>query len=506
MKGNISLQYAMSPTAERFHNDPADFRCLIGPVGGGKTVALCMEVLRLAMEQEPDYDEYFYPRRDGRAVRPTRWLMVRATYPQLKATLIKTWNEWTGKLGRMVYDSPIRFHAEFPMPDGTLVDLEVQFMALDGPRAAENLRSLEVTGIGFSEFAEIGQDIVEMASTRVGRFPKTKKDKATKKKLFGPTRPCMVAESNPPSTRSHWYKMLEVKRPDGVRCYKQPPAMLYDYASESYLPNPEAENIDNLPGGYDYYQRIIDSASSSEFINVYVMNNYGSTFAGKAVYPAFDVREHVLGDPALAGGDGEFFQPDRRRVVVGMDLGLNPSAAFIQENALGGLTVFDELAPEDMRFEDFLNDMFIPLVNQRFRGLPLTVIYDPSNPRSALSHHTAAQMMKDRGIHAVPAPSNDIPFRIEAVNYFLQRREGFFLHPRCVSIREGMAGGYHFEEVKGKNDVFRDVPTKNQYSHIMNGLEYGCSYFFYQVRRHSTMMRQKAAYAGQDKRKKFSYV
>ncbi len=511
MQGNISINYVPGRTAHEFHNNAAPERYIVGPVGMGKTVAFCMEILRLAMEQEADHHEHFYPKRDGRAVRPTRWLLVRATYPQLRATLIKTWNEWTGKLGRIVYDSPIRFHAELPMPDGTLVDLEVLFMALDNGRGAENLRSLEVTGVGVSEFAEIGEDVLMMARTRIGRFPKTKKSKVVdpvtgeREVLFGPTRPCIIGESNAPSSRSHWYRLFEVERPTNVRVFKQPPAMLYNYETEEYYPNPEAENIDNLPGGFDYYWNII-SGATPEFINVYVMNNYGSTFKGKPVYPMFSPRVHMLGDGYTAVEASQYI-PERRQLTIGLDLGLNPAAAIGQENTLGGMTVYDEIVGEDVRFEDFLNEQVIPTLNNRFPGVPVLFVYDPSNPRSALGKHTAAQMLKLRGFAAMPAPSNDVAFRIEAVTHYMQRRDMFKVHPRCATIREGLAGAYHFEEVRGKNGVFKDEPTKNAYSHIMNGLEYLASHFYHQARRDSRKARLDAAHAKDTSRgRRYQYV
>lgn len=507
------LNYLMSTTMSRYHMDTAPMRFVIGPVGGGKTVGLCMEILRLGMEQAADWNELVYPRKFGMAIRPSRWLLVRATYPQLKATLIKTFNEWTGKLGTIVYDSPIRFYAELPLPDGTLMQLEVLFMALDGPRAAENLRSLEVTGIGFSEFAEIGQDIFEMAQTRIGRFPKTVPNPAdlAGEPLFGPSRACIIGESNPPSDRSHWYTLFEVTRPPGLRVFKQPPAMLYDHATDSYMPNPEAENIRFLPGGFDYYNRIIAGASP-EFINIYVMNNYGTTFSGKPVYPMFDARVHVLGarEPVpLTGEEADAaYAPERRPIVLGLDLGLNPAASIAQSNALGGLTLHDEVIGTDVRFEDFLNDMLLPTLRTRFAGLPVLVVYDPANPRSSLGLHTAAQMLKQRGIAAIPAPTNDVNYRIQATTYYLQRTSMLMIHPRCRVTREGFLGGYCFEEVQGKDGVFKDIPSKGFHSHIMNGVEYVCSHFFSAAQKSMALTNRRAASVSQPAgpKKGFSYV
>ena len=72
---------------------------------------------------------------------------------------------------------------------------------------------------------------------------------------------------------------------------------------------------------------------------------------------------------------------------------------------------------------------------------PLLVVGDPAGTaQSALSKQNAYDMLRARGIAVVPALTNDITYRLESVNYFLQRTKMFALHPRCVTVREAMAG------------------------------------------------------------------
>lgn len=518
MARQIRIDYTPEPTAALFHADPSYIRALRGPVGGGKTVALVNEVLRLALEQEPDVDQHFYPHIAGRPVRPSRWLFVRATYPQLKSTLIKTFNEWMGKLGTMVYDSPIRWHARVPLPDGTLADIECIFMALEGDRAEENLRSLEVTGVAISEFSEISEGVLTIARTRTGRYPKAKVGPPTARHpdgepLFGATRPCIIMESNSPSTRSHWYRIFEVERPKGHRMFAQPPALLYDPETDSYQPNPDAENIRNLKKGFDYYFDIVNG-SPKDYIDVYVMNQYGATFAGKPVYPLFSPAVHMLGglNPPPWTDNNDPWTPERKRLLIGMDFGLNPAAAIGQDGALGQVTVYDEVTAEGVLFEEFLNDMLLPVLNSRFRGIPVQVIGDPANDaRSSLSKVNAYGMLRERGVPVMPAPTNDISFRLESMNHFLQRKDMFRLHPRCALLREAFAGGYHFEEVRGKHGVYKDVPDKGPLSHIANAAEYLTSYLYYGIRQASrrrmhTAISSSTPPGGQEKDRGFTYV
>ncbi len=63
-------------------NHPVDY--IGGPIGSGKTKAMCLRVGRHAQEQRPSP-------KDG--VRYTRFAMVRNTMPDLKRSTIRTWLE-----------------------------------------------------------------------------------------------------------------------------------------------------------------------------------------------------------------------------------------------------------------------------------------------------------------------------------------------------------------------------------------------------------------------------
>ena len=77
------VNYKAEPTASRFHRSNAFVRVLRGPIGTGKSVTCCMEMIRRGKEQEP-----------FEKVRRTRWAAIRNTYPELISTTIKTWEDW----------------------------------------------------------------------------------------------------------------------------------------------------------------------------------------------------------------------------------------------------------------------------------------------------------------------------------------------------------------------------------------------------------------------------
>ena len=82
---DIAFTYdAPGPVAADFMASDKFVRGLRGPVGSGKTSACCVELFRRAITQVPD----------KAGLRPTRWLVLRNTQPELKTTTIKSWLDW----------------------------------------------------------------------------------------------------------------------------------------------------------------------------------------------------------------------------------------------------------------------------------------------------------------------------------------------------------------------------------------------------------------------------
>ena len=68
-------------TLKEFLKNKSFFRGIRGPVGSGKSVACCIEIIKTAITQEKSED----------GIRKSRWAVIRNTNPQLKTTTIKTW-------------------------------------------------------------------------------------------------------------------------------------------------------------------------------------------------------------------------------------------------------------------------------------------------------------------------------------------------------------------------------------------------------------------------------
>ncbi len=449
------IRYVQSPTARAFHRCNERVRAIKGPVGSGKSSMSVMEVLFRAMAQEP-----------FGGVRRVRGLAIRNTFAELKSTTIKTFEDWLGGMGRVTYGSPITFTCERVLPDDTLLELEVYFLPLDRPADVRKLKSLEVTFAWINEASEVPYEVLKVLRGRIGRFPSAR--------LGGPTWSGIWMDYNPPPIRSPWYRLFEVERPKGHRIFHQPGGLLIDPENPGqYLPNPEAENIANLEGGYDYYFNQTHGAPE-DYVNVMVLGNYGATFDGKPVFSQFDQAAHVALDPLAPPRSGT--------IVVGMDFGLNPAAVFTSLTPNGGIQVLDELAPTSITLEEFVNELLVPKIAERFGRANILVVGDPAGRnRSALSKLNSFQVLRSRGIAAQPAPTNDWIPRRDAVSFFLTRRHGYIMSPACVALREAMAGGYRFKKAHGAHDVFKLEPEKDHHSHIADALQYAALYYHHSV-------------------------
>jgi len=439
--------------AVKFHSSDAFVRGLMGPVGSGKSSSCCVEIVARALRQKPSAD----------GVRRSRWLVIRNTYPELKSTTIKTWETWfPSTVAPIKWDTPITSNMKISdIGDGTSMELEVMFMALDRPTETGKLRSLELTGAWINEASEIPKEIFDMVTQRVGRFPS---------KLQGGPSWCGIILDTNPCDDDHWYyKLAEEERPDEWEFFRQPGGLYKE--GDQYVPNPDAENIFNLPGGYRYYLQQVPS-KQEDWINVFLLGNYGSTKDGKPVYPEYNDKVHCLPKNVEA----ERGLP----IVLGWDFGLTPACVVMQVTARGKVIVLDEVISEDMGIRQFANDAVKPLLNNKYQGFTVYSAGDPAgNIRAQTDERTCLQELLEAGIYTEPAPTNDFIPRREAVAFFMTKMSdgepAFLLNPRCVNIRKGLAGRYKFERLKTSGPArFKDRPLKDGYSHIQDALQYAC--------------------------------
>ncbi len=467
----VMPQYNPSPTAMEFHKDNSFVRGVVAGVGTGKSVMMIQELMLRGFAQDPGPD----------GVRRTRFGLVRATYPSLRTTTVKTFSQWIPPLLSPVRQTaPMTARFGGGLPDGTSFDMEFIFIALENAQDVQKLKSMEFTMIFINEAREVAFEVYDTCKERVGRYPGL--DPMTG--LGGCTFSGVIFDSNPPA-EDHWIAQLDFNPTDSSRVFHQPAPFIEkvnDKGEIEYIDNPIAENLeylnqkpmkDGVPWtleqrrafGYDYYRRMLDG-KPKHYIDTEIMGKYGSNFDGQPVYQNY-WKEDIVSKYSLEPTIG-------LPVLLGIDTtGLNPAVAFGQID-MGVLLIKHELLALDMPFIPFVRDVLRPFLAQHYPGCQVIAYTDPANPRDSNRGETPVQVLRQHGIQAQNAPTNKFKARLDSVISFLQRRDGLLIDKRCEKIISGFRGGYHYRPLKisGIGQTFSSEPVKNEYSHIHDAVQY----------------------------------
>lgn len=431
-------EYNASHTGAAFHASDAFVRLIMGPIGSGKSVTCCTELIRRAHEQLPNQA----------GIRKSRWAIIRNTYREIVDTTLKTFFDWCPEdIGNMMKQD-MTFTIKGNLADGTSMHAEFMFRALDKPNDVKKLLSLELTGAFINEAREIPKQILDMLVGRVGRYPNKRDGGATWYGVF--------MDTNPPDS-DHWmYNLFENNIPDNHNIFHQPSGV-----------SGEAENIENLPNGY--YTNM-QAGKDKEWINVYVHGKYGFVQDGKPVFPEYKDDTHSTNSAIEI--------PKSATIYVGIDFGLTPAATFGFKTSAGRWVIIDELVTEDMGASTFgriLNEK----INSEYYGYNLEIYGDPAGEQRAQTDETTPfQILATQGVIAWPTYTNDVTIRREACAAPMMRMDfagnpGFLIGPKAPMIRKAMAGGYKYKRmaVSGQ-EKFADKPDKGRYSHVADSLQY----------------------------------
>lgn len=475
--GQRILTYRPSATGREFHACDAEIKGVLGPVGSGKSVMCVWDIVVKSSRQLPNpYDK----------VRRSKWLVLRNTYRQLVDTTIATWLDWFPQT-EMHWSSPLSGVYRFPgmtggKPDGTTVEVELNFMALDDEAAVRNLKSLEVTGVYANEAGEMPWLYLSRAYERAGRYPKA--DDMPDGSKFKYKSHGMVMDTNPPSDTSWWYQLAEVRKPDGFRFFRQPPAVLRRELNGKvwYEPNDgrdptvaPAENIENLNEGWHYYMKQVADGDHAR-IKVFLMGDYGTTVSGDAVYPEYrDTFHYVDEDLEVYWG---------LPLILGTDFGRTPSTVICQMNVNGQFRVIEDVVSENMGITTFTSDVLRPKLFNEYRlGQVLIQNFgDPAgNDPGQVDEQTCIQVMNSLGIPTVacPVPRNSFVLRREAVANLLRQvsdgAPGIVVGRKARNIREGFRGRYYYRKLPSADageSRTASEPEKNRFSHPHDALQY----------------------------------
>lgn len=425
-----------------------DIQCIMGPVGSGKSTTSIMKMLTLGMYQPKDPF-------DG--VRRCRFAVIRNTKVQLKETTIRTFHSFIPKDYGAFRENNGTLTHEFSVThdDGGRVDFEFDFIPLDKEEDIQRLLSLELTGAFINEAREVPGKLLSSLYARTGRYPA--------KVNGGSFWHGVMMDTNSFDPDNWIYKMFVEKKTDGYTFFRQPSGLSAD-----------AENIENLPE--NYYQNLVKTAISPEWVDMYVHAKFGYSRDGKPVFPEFSDNFHVAAE--------EIKPVDGIPLQVGFDAGRTPAAVVCQVMPNGQFRVLAEFDLEKTGPIEF-SKKFMDFCSKRFSGFPVewSERSNWADPAAAMGDSPTdpswiRTVENETGLRVRPAPGdNSIGPRLDAVKMILKENidgePAFLLSPACAKLRKGFNSGYCYKRLRsGKGENFEDVPDKNTYSHLQDALQY----------------------------------
>jgi len=491
------VRYVPSPTFRAFHAVPpglAEYMIVRGPLGSGKSVGCCKHMM-LTTEFQPafdfgdnpnDPDNSIMPDRKRHPVRWSKWLVGRDTKPELWNTTIKTMREVLPGFHIARQQPSLEGRMEVPSMrnDGTWCRTDFVFIPFDVEldELERAIKSFEPSGAFINEASHIPWKRIWMANSRVGRFQPVKPPNDDDPPLyhsFG-----TIMDTNSPDETNWLHKMEMEKKPEKMLFFIQPPALIKTTDEDGrtvYLNNDEknakrfglrpAENIAHLPGGFDYYRKMLTGADPDD-IRKWCLNQYGASVDGKPIYNAWNPDLHVKDDLEYLPG---------LPLYLGTDFGLTPAVVILQVGRDGIIRVLDELPASDMPIDAFIDSMLIPKLVERFgwpRSPRIMNYCDPAGvQRSQTYGDRCEEVMNARGFPTEPCPdmSNDFRTRRDAVERLL-RENRLWVDRRCKMLIDGFNGHYCYKRMKfggDGTDRYAEGPDKhNPYTHIHDALQY----------------------------------
>jgi hypothetical protein len=443
----MKLDFTPTPTCKDFMLSLKRVRFLVGAVGSSKTTTCLYEILRRAAEQEPAEDGYRY----------TRFAIIRNTLAAIKSTVLKDIQQIFGPI------------IDYRVSESTVyirqgdIQSEILLIPLDTPDDQKRLLSSQLTGAYFNEFVEVDPVFISGALGRCGRYPSQLRGRPTWYGVF--------ADSNPGTEDSPYYEILKAELPESYGYFEQPPPLLRSDDGE-ISENPLAENIEYLPGGYDYYWTLLNGASP-EWSERFVFGQWGESLQGQAVFKrTFNDEFHVA--------KSEITPSAGHALIIGMDFARAPAAVICQVDHLGRLLVLQEAYEENMGVETFVRDRLMPIVfSPRFHGKPMYIVGDPSGTKkSEIGERSVFSMLRGLGFESVPAQTNHIKPRLDAVEkWLLMQREGkaaiLFDPVHCPELIVALKHKYRYRA--RKDGELEDKPHKiRPWADLADSLQYAC--------------------------------
>jgi hypothetical protein len=404
---------------------------------------MVMELFRRACSQAPDAD----------GKRRTKFAIVRNTLSQIKETCLVTLRK---TLGPLVYYKVSDHKVILDFND---VYSEFLFLPLDTPENVQRLLSLELTGAWVSEFREIEPELVVNVYSRCGRYPAALGQGVT------PTWYGLIAETNSFSEDSPWFNELEIGEDLEILIPGKTslPKKNWFYLVQPGAYDPEADWLQFLPPSY--YEDLLSNGEA--WAEQYIHNKISPSLSSQAVFAkSFDYEYHVVSGLRFISASA---------LVIGLDTGRQPAAVMGQIDPNGRLNILHSVWAENCGIEKFILEHVLPIIAERFPRAACFAIVDPaSRQRSQIGEQSVIEAIKECGLSAVPASTNNIAPRLRAVEKYLGRRNGIAIDPDYnARLLTALQYGYRFPRDREK--ALKEQPDKTHPdSDLADGLQYLC--------------------------------
>lgn len=474
------------------HEGPLDF--IRGPWGSGKTVATVFKIARHSSSLFPIC-------RDG--VVHVRVAGIRDTYREMAKTALSSWHEFFPKNGPFTaqepgaysggQDRPVKHILEWdtlrkwPLAGGrwedreTKVRLEMEFGAIGDANLDSFFKGYEISMGWLNECDLVHEDAPGRLYGRTGRYPPRaeimewegerlgwESDEDSGKQVVRLPR-IVMGDFNPPD-ESNWTFKREIEEPEkwpGYTFFAQPSGL-----------SPQAENRLGKPrSAYEEEEKAFGGPKSADSLRN-VHGQYAAKRQGTVVYAQFDMGRHRANDR---------LEPVRELPFhLGADAGGTPAAVLGQVMPTGQLRVLREIvtSPLTVTGPGRFAEMIMEVILRDFAGMRCgggwgdpSAWYGADKERGELAFMEIVREALQ--ISIMPTLTNDVPSRIESVDWYLKANidantPRMIVDPTCKYLIRGFVSQYHLTKnaSEGKTDSLQIA--KNEYSHVHDALQYLC--------------------------------
>jgi hypothetical protein len=465
------------PIADAFLRSRAFVPIIIGPVGSGKTLTALRKLRRNGQRQGGRVDE------QGRIWRKARVGVIRESYPQIEKNILPSWFRMHAETdGKFNWRAPFSHQLRLIQGEDDegaakdIVDLEVEFRAIGDQSVEQACRGWEINAAMIDETDLQPRELIAYLAGRVGRFSDL--DPALV------VDPQIICSLNAPYVDNYMYALAIEKELEELASDELVAALGGRPLVETFIQpggrTASAENLHNLPGGRGYY--VIQAALNKSvpgYVDRMIDNKFVPMMHGQAVNGDFDYSEHVTEEIAW---------DRRRKVVAGVDGGLNAAAVFTQRTLMGELRTLDEcvaFSDDGKQLRKLGPTAFGNMVRsrtlERFPGIrrdQIRFVGDPAmfaaNDREDNELDWRRAFEKALGFKVFKAKTNREALRLEAVRSAQAERGGYQVDQRCKHLIRGHLGGYRYrkaEMAEGETRGHLEI-ADTVYTHVCDAEQY----------------------------------